>query len=143
MMPLVFAAVLAVGLQLPTASCAVTTPLAPGFLPPAPFAELSGDRSFWFGTPALWTRLPRDGRSMPRDKSFWWSPEYSRTHEPQPDLRVTATSLTTGATAVMRRATNAQAADLGGWTMLTMLEFPASGCWSVTATYRGQAVTFV
>jgi len=127
--------------------CPVTTAPAQAFVPPAPYPVTPPDRLFWFGTPQLWTRLPQDGRSAARDKSFWWSPAYDSRRESRPDLRITATSLATrfaaGITAIMGRATNASAAEFGGWTMLTMLEFPAAGCWRVTATYDGQSVTFV
>jgi hypothetical protein len=136
----VLAALLAVALP---AACPVTTPLAPGFVPPSPLDVAAPEDRFWYGTPRLWTWLSRDGRSIRRDKSFWWSPDYSRAHEQQPDLRVVATSLTTGVVARMQRATNAPSASLGGWAMLTMLEFPSAGCWSVTTTYRDYSVTFV
>jgi hypothetical protein len=140
---LMLTAVLASLPQEVRAQCPVTTSLAPGFVPPGPLADLGGDRWFWYGTPDLWTRLPRDGRSIARDKSFWWSPDYNRTREIRPDLRVTATSLDNGVVVSMKRATNASSGDLGGWTMLTMLEFPSAGCWSVTAAYQHRTVTFV
>jgi hypothetical protein len=54
-----------------------------------------------------------------------------------------ALSLDTGVAVSMDAATNAHAADLGGWTMLTMLTFPSPGCWRVTAIYQDNAVTFV
>ena len=41
------------------------------------------------------------------------------------------------------RATNAYNKDFGGWAMLVMVEFPASGCWELTGRYKGQTVSFV
>jgi hypothetical protein len=33
--------------------------------------------------------------------------------------------------------------DLGGWTMLVMVEFPSAGCWKITGEYLGQVLDFV
>jgi hypothetical protein len=47
------------------------------------------------------------------------------------------------ASAIVSRATNAHAESLGGWTMLTGIDFPAAGCWEITGRYLGQELKFV
>jgi hypothetical protein len=42
---------------------------------------------------------------------------------------------------VDRLATNAQFA--GEWWMLTMVDFPAAGCWEITGSYGGHSLAFV
>jgi len=139
------AVVLAAAIQPPmVAACPATEPLVPALVPPPPYPEVPPtEGAFWFGTNRFWTMLPRSGRASAHDKSFWWTPGFNGAREPHPDLRITATSLETGFLEFMRPATNASHPSFGGWTMLVMLEFPATGCWRVTATYGGQSVTYV
>jgi hypothetical protein len=99
---------------------------------------------FWHGTDALWTWLRMDGRTGRRDKSFWWHPGFRGNIETQPPLRIEATELFSNTQFASDRATNAgEDEKLGGWAMLTMLDFPQAGCWNVTATYQGTSVSYV
>jgi hypothetical protein len=60
------------------------------------------------------------------------------------NLKVTIRELSGAAvTAVISKPTNAHAASLGGWTMLTGIDFPEPGCWEITGEYLGQSLSFV
>src|SRR2546428_746526 len=50
-------------------SCATTRAPDPPFVPPAPYSRLAPGDQFWYGTPALWTALPRNGAwlGLPRE----------------------------------------------------------------------------
>jgi len=77
-----------------------------------------------------------------REKLFWWASGF----EPglESSLKVSARKLDgTGAEGVVSPPTNAHAPDLGGWTMLVMVEFPSSGCWEIKGEYLGQTLSFV
>ena len=128
------------------ASCPVTRPPRPAFVPPAPFPRrpppLYGD-VFWYGSERLWTWLEADGTARRSDKSFWWREGYDWQAEPSPPLLVTARRLDGTAPAVASPgATNGFRDDIGAF-MLTGLDLPTGGCWEVTGHYRGQHLRFV
>jgi hypothetical protein len=111
--------------------------------PPLPKSEN------WYGTDALAVQLPRTGAwpitapgALIAVKLFWWSAGFRPGMES--NLNVTIRELG-GAevTAVISKPTSAHAASLGGWTMLTGLDFPEAGCWEITGEYLGQSLTFV
>lgn len=141
-------------IQVPS-SCAVTLPADPRFTPPAPYpVEAPFPNRFFYGTPDFWTMLPVDGvwRGMPptkgyrlgyRDKVFWWRPGYDGRTEPRPKLTVSGKRLD-GDTPPFSDtdATSAYADDLGGWTMLTALDIPTTGCWEISGSYGSDVVKF-
>ena len=45
----------------PPASCPVTVPRAPSFMPPSPYDSLGFEDEFWYGSNSLWTALRQDG----------------------------------------------------------------------------------
>jgi hypothetical protein len=60
------------------------------------------------------------------------------------NLKVTIRELSGAAvTAVVSRPTNAHAGSLGGWIMLTGIDFPKPGCWEITGKYLGQSLSFI
>jgi hypothetical protein len=103
----------------------------------------------WYGSEALAVQLPPDGiwpttapGALIAVKLFWWSAGFKPGTES--NLSVTLKELSGApATAVVSRATNAYAESLGGWTMLTGIDFPAAGCWEITGRYLGQELKFV
>jgi hypothetical protein len=142
------------------ASCPVTRPSEPAFVPPAPYpgAPPSAPHAFWHGAPGLWTMLSstgvlrgmisaspsRPGAFSTRDKVFWWSPGFHPIGTPDPPLKIEGRRLDGEAPRLAQPwVTNAHVPDWGGWTMLIMLELPTEGCWEVTGTYYGNYVTFV
>jgi len=113
------------------------------FGPPFP------DSSHWYGSESFAVQLSPDGTwptTVPGAriavKLFWWSAGFKPGMES--NLMVTLKELNgRAAKAVVSRATNAHAESLGGWTMLTGIDFPEAGCWEVTGRYLGQELTFV
>jgi hypothetical protein len=103
----------------------------------------------WYGSETLAVMLPMEGmwrglgsRYRFRDKLFLWSSGFKPGLES--NLKVSARRLDgTGAEGVISPPTNAHAPDLGGWTMLVMVEFPSPGCWEITGEYLGQTLSFV
>ncbi|MEO1035183.1 MAG: hypothetical protein AAFX44_06435 [Pseudomonadota bacterium] len=113
------------------------------------FSEPSPQAETWYGSDSLAVVLPADGiwpttapNALIAVKLFWWNAGF------EPGME---TEMTTGITriddgendAVISSATNAYAVSLGGWTMLTGIDFPSEGCWRVTGRYRGQELNFV
>jgi hypothetical protein len=107
------------------------------------------DSSNWYGSESFAVQLSPDG-TWPTTapgariavKLFWWSAGFKPGMES--NLVVTLKELNGAAVnAVVSRATNAHAESLGGWTMLTGIDFPDAGCWEVTGRYLGQELKFV
>jgi VWFA-related protein len=134
-------------------ACPVTLPGTPPFVPPSPYPrEAPAPDAFWHGTNALWTFVPANGRwpSLPRgergyrQKVFLWRPGYNGRAEQWPAVTVTGRRLDDDAgSLVVEEATNAFHRDFGGWAMLVGVEIPTLGCWQLTATHRGEQLTFV
>jgi hypothetical protein len=89
-----------------------------------------------------WAGLSRN-RDGYRQKVFWWYPGFDGRLEARPDLKVFGRRLDGRESFVSEPATNAHHPDFGGWTILTGIDVPTPGCWELTGTYRGHAVTFV
>lgn len=133
-------------------ACAVTRPNPP-FAAPSPYPSSPPDgRYAWFGTPELWTMLELDGEvwdaantSFPVVvKTFWWSSNWpGMTEEQEPGITVVAIRLDGPGTVTTDHATNASADSLGGQAMLTGIEFPAPGCWQLTAQYGDAVLSYV
>lgn len=103
----------------------------------------------WYGSESLAVQLPPNGvwpstepGAQAAVKVFWWSAGFRPGSESK--LSVSIKELN-GAPlgAVVSRATNARAESLGGWAMLTGIDFPAAGCWEITGRYLSQELTFV
>ena len=128
-------------------SCATTVAPASPFAEPSP----SSASRFWYGSEDLAVLLRRGGtwRGMGpshnyRTKLVWWRQGYSGAPEPRPELVVSGRRLDGEAPpATVSRATSCHHMDFGGWAMLVMVEFPASGCWEVTGQYKGKVASFV
>jgi hypothetical protein len=130
----------------PPASCPVTVPQDPAFIPPVPYDSLGFKGYFWFGSNSLWTSLPQDGVwfGLPHNpegytqKVFWWRDGYVWNEEPEPNLIVTGERLDAEAPPLnVSRATNAYASDIGS-AMLVGVDFPTFGCWKITGKYNDQ-----
>ena len=103
----------------------------------------------WYGSEALAVALPSKGiwpitgpTARIAVKLFWWSSGYEPGMET--NLQVTITNLNGQANdTVVKDVTNAHAESLGGWTMLTGIDFPSPGCWEIVGEYLGQSLKFV
>ncbi|MEM8982696.1 MAG: hypothetical protein AAGC71_06695 [Pseudomonadota bacterium] len=104
----------------------------------------------WFGSESFAVRLPRDGiwLGMGRDRRFFdklfWhvsgfrpgmEDAFSVSGRRLDDAQSSSESL-------FSRATNAKLEHVG-WSVLTGLGFSEPGCWEVTGSFNGQALTFV
>lgn len=123
------------------------------FIAPAPYPSRAPYKNFWHGGERLWTMLEGDGtwaglwrndRGF-RQKVFWWYPGFDGRVEARPDLIVTGRRIDGPESFTHRPATNAHHVDFGGngWTILTGIDVPTTGCWELNGTYRGESVTFV
>jgi hypothetical protein len=126
------------------ASCPVTVPPQPGFVPPEPYPRAPSVPSYvWYGTGELWTVLAADGGYAPR-KSVWWSTRLAGRHrEEAPLIDVTWRRLDADEAAVVGGGpgTNAHT-DEDGWFMIAGIDPDEPGCWRVTARYRGAVLTY-
>lgn len=136
-----------------TDSCSVTSSQNPPFLPQSPGFHRPTKGEFWYGSDQLWILLGNDGtwsEQAPPDcdgfctKLTYWSEDFDWRREPHPKLSVTAHRLDHEAPLVM--ASRAKAVFVTGplpAAMMVGIDVPASGCWEITAKYRGQKLSFV
>jgi hypothetical protein len=136
-----------------TPSCPVTQAPTPAFVPPldeapqprdAAAAKAWEERWFWYGSPQLWTQVPRSGHVSRRDKIFWWSAGYGDRAriEQRPNIIVTINRIGSGVTTAINELPTHAGFD-GATSLLTMVDFPEAGCWQVNASYRGNQLAFV
>jgi hypothetical protein len=127
-------------------TCPVTTPPKPPFVPPAPYRPNPPVAMFWYGTPALWARLPMDatwhGNSV-ADKLFLWRQGYDESIEPEPDITVAIKRLNDPYPDVVPSHGGTNAFLDGNWAMLTSLDIPTTGCWEVRVSHANATLTFV
>jgi hypothetical protein len=132
--------------------CAVTKPPNQVFVPAPPYAATPGQAEFYFGSDDFWTTLPNDGvwetqhdhSTYDRNKIVWFSKDYWWLSGMEKDLAVDAKRLDGAAKAVhMTWATNAFLPERQESAMLSEIEFPATGCWEVTAHYQSHELKFV
>lgn len=124
--------------------CPVTVPTG-DFTPPEGYPSVpSVPGSVWFGTDELWTVLSSDGSYLPR-KSVWWSVNFPGGGvEEQPAIRTFYMLLDVdrAITITSEQGTNANtAAD--GWFMIATIDPNYTGCWEVSAVYKGAALSYV
>jgi len=142
---LVLAGAGAMAPKLSSGSCPVTQPPFPPFIPPAVFAGVPQLEEFWYGSAALWTRLPNTGDFLLPgrvQKVFYWRPGFDGRVEHRPAMVVTLERLDAPAAPV--EITNATNAFFdGSWAMLVGVVTPSPGCWQVTAQYQDASLTFI
>ena len=135
----------------PPASCPITVPQNPPFVPPAPYDSMSFEGEFWYGSNSLWTAVRQNGiwEALPHNpegytqKVFWWRDGYVSTEEPEPALTVTGERLDAVAPPLKAsKATNAYAGDIGS-AMLVGVDMPTLGCWKITGKYADTELSFV
>ncbi len=123
--------------------------VAPGpSLPGSTSGPLAGS-DLWYGSDSFAVHLPADGvwpttapGALIAVKLLWRSSGFRPGMESNLDVSVKPLN-GAAATAVVLGTTNAHAESLGGWTMLTGIDFPMAGCWEITGRYLGQELRFV
>ena len=115
----------------------------------APSSGSPPGRDQWYGGYSFAAHLPGDGiwpTTAPGNliavKLFWRSAGFRPGMESNLDVRVKPYG-DPQAPSVVLRSTNAYVESLGGWTMLTGIDFPMAGCWEITGRYLGQELRFV
>jgi hypothetical protein len=105
--------------------------------------------SHWYGSDSFAVQLPAAGTwpttapgALIAVKVFWRSAGFRPGMESSLDVKVKPLN-GARASAVVAGNTNAYVESLGGWTMLTGIDFPMAGCWEITGTYLGQGLRFV
>ena len=138
-------------------SCPITVPGDRAFTPAseAPEALPSVYESVWYGTPELWTMINPNGevwRNLPigangslTQKWLWWSEGLSS--KGSAEITITADHLDGLEPTVEVRgsggASSSPTSPSFGTFMVTGFEFPARGCWRVTAHYKDASLGFV
>jgi hypothetical protein len=132
--------------------CPVTKP-EPAFTAPLPSPAKPPEnyQSDWFGTADLYTMLRFGGevwRGLPHNpdgltqKTFWWSSNWPFRSELEPNVSVVGVRLDgPGRFEAGHPGTNASA-DFGV-AMLVGVDIPTTGCWRLTATYRGADLSYI
>jgi hypothetical protein len=123
--------------QQPPASCPVTTPSYPRFVPPIPISAQQG--AFYFGTDELWTQisspvwtaLPRWDAGY-RQKIVWWTRGYRWRIDPSPALTVSGRKLDGSAPPLIFTGANGSYRDDMGSFIMSGVVVPAPGCWEIT-----------
>lgn len=130
------------------ASCPVTRPPQPAFVPSVAYPKTPPAGEAWYGTPELWTTLTPNGTwtGLPHDmggytqKVFWWRDASDwRTDQ----LTVTGVRIDGAATPLTTSTvTSASGTDIGT-AMLVVIDIPAAGCWEIKGRYKEATLTFV
>jgi hypothetical protein len=134
------------------ATCPITRPPQPQFIPPAAYPTTAPSAEFWYGTPLLWTAIPTSGTwsDLPYEsgsyiqKVFWWR-DASDWRSESGILQLNVKGVRTDGRAkplIASTATNAFAADIGS-SMLVLVQIPAQGCWKITGQYKDASLSFV
>lgn len=133
------------------ASCPVTLPPQPQFVPPASYPSTPPGGESWYGTPALWTTLAPNGiwSGLPHtngvyiQKVLWWRDSDDWRTEAVPQLSLSGVR-TDGPAKPLTASTvtSVSAADIGS-AMVVLIDIPAAGCWEITGQYKGTTLSFV
>ncbi len=130
--------------QQPT-SCPSTALVRPApFVPPAPHSAVLPRGSFWYGSESLWTSLREDGRwhglyrsdlREYRNKIMLFRKGFDSSKEHRPPLIVTARRLDGPSLQVTSERASGAFNEDTGLMIMTAIDLPDAGCWSLTAQY--------
>ena len=127
-------------------ACPVTKPPAQPFVPPQPYWRDHHPDQFWYGTESLWTLLgiPSTWHIKDSDsaKLTYWHRGFDWRKD-KPELTVVAKRLDREALIVATGPANAVFVTTDKSAMMTGLDIPSTGCWKITAKYRGDSLSFV
>jgi hypothetical protein len=135
-------------------NCIVTRSADASFVPSSPYLrDTTSSGMFWYGGEQLWTLLgsnstwsqgPLDGCHGFCTKLTYWARNFDWRKEPEPKLMVTGWRLDHESPMVV--GAQAYPVFVRGpmpAAMMTSVDIPTSGCWEITAKYRGQELSFV
>jgi len=125
-------------------NCPVTIPRQ-SFTPPDSHPAAPSGERVWFGKDELWTVLSNEGSYDGPRKSVWWSSKFTDPGvESEPDISVTWTLRNSSIpiTITNDHATNGSTAE-DGLFMIAGIDPNITGCWEVTAIYKGASLTYI
>lgn len=124
------------------------------FMPPSQYLQrVTATGTFWYGSEELWIALDTNGiwRSERQPdpgvytaKLMYWTENFHWRAEPEPNLRITARRLDQQAPVIIGGP--AHAVFVTGpmpAAMMSGITIPVSGCWQITASYRGHNLSFL
>ena len=124
-------------------ACPVTKPPNQPFVPPPPYWTHHNADQFWYGTESLWTLLGVQGTwHCEGAKLTYWHRGFDWRKD-KPELTVVAKRLDREAPIVVAYQANAVFVTTDKPAMMTGIDIPSSGCWEITAQYRGDSLSFV
>lgn len=134
--------------------CPITAPGRNAFTPASEAPEDPPDvyEVVWYGTPDLWTMIDPQGeinskRWLDGDKTFWWSENYS----PGDPGVITVTAKHLNGSAPTVEASKPAGSGFNPFMLapthesitVVVVELPESGCWELTAEYKGATISYV
>jgi hypothetical protein len=123
------------------ASCPITRPPNPAFLPPPPYPVTPDDEGrLWFGTNELWTVLQAEGvwPALPRNrygyrqKIAWWHQGLDWRVQPYPDFVITVKRLDGPTPAGLNFRGNVSFGEEWNSFFMSAVDLPTPGCWEIT-----------
>jgi hypothetical protein len=131
--------------------CAVTEAPSHVFVPSPPYEAVPPKDTFYFGSDDLWLFLPNNGVwdtqhggwSYDRRKIAWFSRGYWWLSQSEKNLIVDAKRLDGVESVHGAPATNAFDPERQESFMFSGIEFPATGCWEISARFQGHGLKFV
>src|SRR5579872_1286288 len=135
-------------------ACLTTLAPNPPFVPAAPYFSAAPDSQFWYGSDTLWTALPIDGKWpafgkeedgwVYRTKLVFWQRGFDWRKETEPKLIITGKRVDGDAPTIAVAQANAVfLPSREGAGMMTLVDIPKTGCWEITAHYKGHDLSFV
>jgi hypothetical protein len=135
------------------AQCASTaSTLKQPYVPPKPYPATAPGGMTWYGSDALWTILRDDvpvvhGNARISEKLVYFRVGFDWLQEPKPLLSVVAKRLDAPAPLLLAEPVSAAAVRPTdrpeNMAMLTGIAFKEAGCWEISATYRGQTLSYI
>ncbi|MBA3360208.1 MAG: hypothetical protein H0T94_01825 [Acidimicrobiia bacterium] len=135
-------------------ACPLTAPGRNAFTPASEAPDDPPDvyDEVWYGTPALWTMIDPEGeinskRWLSGDKTFWWSENYS----PGDPGVITVTAQHLNGSALTVEASKPAGSGFNPFMLapthesvtVVVVVLPESGCWELTADYKGAVISYV
>jgi hypothetical protein len=139
---------------LASGQCLTTLGPNPPFVPSHPYPATPPSGWFWYGSDALWTSLQVDGKwttfgkeedgSIYRTKLVFWQRGFDWRNETEPKLIITGKRIDGDAPTIAVAHANAVfLLSREGAGIMTLVDIPKSGCWEITAHYKGHDLSFV
>jgi hypothetical protein len=135
------------------ASCPVTRPPRPAFVPPPPYNVDKLGSGFWYGSDKLWIALPADGvwelghytPTTPefRQKMLWFRKGFNAHQERRAPLVITGMRIDSSASPLKVDGPSSSWQSPERHFMVVGLNIPTTDCWKITGRYGEHELSFV